>query len=432
MTGFYGGDPGEVRHGATVEDAHTGLELSRLTCAWCGADRAPDLHPWCRACAGSLSVRIEQPVRLPTEVQSLADFAPMLPVGREFISLGEGGTPLLPVARVRPSGDVFMKAEWMNPTGSFKDRGAAVAISAALGLGTPGIVCASTGNNGAAVSAYAARAGLPCLITVPAGTARGKVVQTLAHGAALVSIEGDFSDAYGLAERCREATGWANLTSTFVNPYMTSAHATIAYEIAMQLDGRIGSIIVPIGAGPMLVGIIDGLRQLERIRALTMWPVVVGVQAAGCSPIARAYSIGADRVDPWPGAPSSLAQSLNDPLRGYPADGTRTLRAVRTAGGGVVAVEDDEILRALEDLTTLEGVGCEPAGAAPLAALRRLDAVALLPRPVVLIVSGHLLKDPERHPLAGTDYIRVDPNVQPDLLVREALEAFRRRPANTA
>ena len=386
------------------------MQSVRLHCPWCGSNRRADLNPWCQACGGTLTANVERPFRLPSSARSLGDFATLLPVGRRLITLHEGGTPLIPLTRARPSADVYVKAEWMNPTGSFKDRGAAVGVSAALELGAAGVVCASTGNNAAAVSAYAARGGLPCIVTLPDDTARGKVAQASAHGARVIAVEGDFSEAYRLAERIREKTGWANLTSTFLNPYLTAAHRTISYELALDLDGDIGSIIVPIGAGPMLVGILDGLRQLKG-GILRRWPVLVGVQASGCAPIARAFAVGANEVEAWPDVATGIAQSLKDPLRSYPADGTRTLRAVREAGGQVVAVDDVEILQALDDLATLEGMGCEPAGAAPLAALRRIDTASPLPRPVVLIGSGHLLKDPERHPRAAADHAHVRSDV---------------------
>ena len=391
-----------------------GLAATRLVCPWCGASRSPDLYPWCRRCRGSLSAEVDRPLDLPAVARSLWDFAPLLPAGPVAVSLGEGATPLLPLHTLFPGDEVYAKAEWMNPTGSFKDRGAAVAVSAALALGAEGVVCASTGNNGAAVSAYAARAGLPCIVTLPVGTPPGKIVQARAHGGMVVEIPGTFSDAYQLAERIQEADGrWANLTSTFANPYMTAAHATITYEVWAALDERVGTMIVPIGAGPMLVGILDGADRLLHAERISRLPIPVGVQAAGCAPIARAYARGQSEVTAWEGDCSGIAGSINDPLRGYPADGTRTLRAVQQARGMIHAVSDAEIVQAMRDLGRVEGIACEPTAAAPLAAFRALERTNPLPRPVVLIVSGHVLKDPMSQPECLALSLTADPTADP-------------------
>jgi threonine synthase len=317
------------------------------------------------------------------------------------ITLGEGDTPLLPVPRAGGAG-VWAKAEWVNPTGSFKDRGSAVAVSAAVALGAPGVVVASAGNNAASVSAYAARAGLPCIAVLPSTTPQNKVIQAQAHGATVVPIAGDFSDAYRIAELVRREAGWANLTSTYLQPYMTAAHASIADEIAAALDGVLGTIIVPVGAGPMLEGIVEGFDRLVGTGTLAAMPLVVGVQAAGCAPIAAAFDRGDETVTAWPGAPSSIASSINDPLRGYADDGTRTLRTLRRVGGLAVAVDDAAITDAMHDLGAREGMAVEPAAATPLAALRALDATRDVPRPVVLVLSGHVLKDPA-HAVASVD-----------------------------
>ncbi len=412
---------GEIPSSATSGPPH-GLAATRLVCPWCGASRPPDLHPWCRQCRGSLSAEVDCPLDLPAAVRSLWDFSPLLPVGPVSVSLGEGATPLLPLQNLCAGDEVYAKAEWMNPTGSFKDRGAAVGVSAALALGAAGVVCASTGNNGAAVSAYAARAGLPCLVTLPVGTPPGKIVQARAHGAMVVEVPGTFSDAYQLAERIQQADSrWANLTSTFANPYMTAAHATIAYEVWAALGGRVGTVIVPIGAGPMLVGILQGAERLLRADKINRLLVPVGVQAAGCAPIARAFARGESEVTAWEGDCSGIAGSINDPLRGYPADGTRTLRAVQQARGIVHAVSDAEIVQAMRDLGRLEGVACEPTAAAPLAAFRTLDRTASLPRPVILVLSGHALKDPMSQPERLASTLTADPSADARAFIAAAI-----------
>lgn len=372
-----------------------GFDKVRLVCVWCGVGRTADLDPWCHACGGSLAAENSDAAALPESWKSFSELASLLPGGTNLIGLGEGGTPLIPLDRLYGEGGVYAKADWMNPTGSFKDRGAAVAVSAALGLGAEGVVCASTGNNATSVSAYAARAGLPCIITLSSSTPSSKVAHARAYGATLVEVEGTFSDAYHMAEAIRlAAPRWANLTSTYANPYMTAAHATIFYELCRQLGSDPGTIIVPIGAGPMLAGILQGAEHLLRRGVISRLPVLVGVQSAGCAPIAQAFALGRDTVEEWTGADFGIAGSINDPLRGYPADGTRTLRDIRRTGGFAVAVDDAEIRAAMSDLARYEGIAAEPAAAAPLAALRSLMGSHELPRPITLVISGHALKDP--------------------------------------
>lgn len=366
-----------------------------LECAWCGAQRAPDLDPWCGACGGSL--------RLATGPRAVGTPLDAVLAGIGPLSLGEGATPLLPLRRLYPGGTVLGKAEWMNPTGSFKDRGAAAAMGVASALGAPGVVVASTGNNAASVSAYAARAGLPCMVILPAATPRGKVVQALAHGATVVRHRGDFSDSYRLAESVRLEAGWANLTSTYLNPYMTTAHGAIAREILAAMGGELGTVLVPIGAGPMLEGIAVELDRARGGGLIGRLPLVIGVQAAGCAPIARAFDLNAEQVDEWPHPPVGIANSINDPLRGYSSDGTRTLGILRRHGGVAIAVTDTEIEAAMVDLGTMEGMAVEPAAAATLAAFRTLDARRLIRRPAVIVLSGHALKDPDHQPLANRE-----------------------------
>lgn len=401
-----------------------GLPATSLVCAFCGSARTPDLDPRCARCGGSLRAEISKPGDVPRDAAGFWDYAPLLPVGERRVSLGEGSTPLLKLDRLYPDDQVYVKAEWTNATGSFKDRGSAVAVSAAIALGAEGVVCASTGNNAASVSAYAARAGLPCIVTLPKGTPANKIIQAKAHGAIVLEVEGNFSDAYREAERIQAASpGWANLTSTYLNAYMTAAHATIFYELSAAL-GTVGSMIVPIGAGPMLDGIIQGAQTLRREGAIASLPVPVGVQGAGCAPIADAFAKGLDAVEAWTPPVTGIPGSINDPLRGYPEDGTRTLRVIREAEGHAIAVTDDEIRQAMLDLGRFEGIAAEPASATPLAALRRLSD---LPRPVVLVISGHALKDPMAQPAAAEPSLDVDPSAGPQAVIEAARRRFAER-----
>lgn len=378
----------------------TAISDMSLECVFCGATRPADLRPLCTNCGGTL--KLNRPD------------APDL--GENAVTLGEGDTPLLPLRRLFPDLDVHGKAEWLNPTGSFKDRGAALAVSIACAMGAKGIVCASTGNNAGAVSAYAARAGLPCIVVLPLGTAAGKLLQVRTHGAFLVQVEGSFSDAQQVAVRVnRSNPAWANLTSTFINPYMTSAYDRIAKEIVDHMGQAPGSVFVPIGAGPMLEGVYEGFSGMLSEGKISKMPAMVGVQAQGCAPIARAFAEDRQEVEEWSEPARTIAGSINDPLRGYASDGTRTLRRIRATGGLAWAVSDEAILSAIKELGRVEGIGCEPGSASTVAALRELESKKSLlpPGPYVLILTAHILKDAGGMTETGYDRaltIDVDPS----------------------
>lgn len=348
-----------------------------------------------------------------------------LPVSPETepVTLGEGGTALLGAPGLDPSGRLFLKNETANPTASFKDRPVSVAATVARELGLAGLLCASTGNTAVAVAAYAARAGLPAACVVPAKTPAAKLRQIEVTGALTVRVSGDYSDAFALARSAAESYGWANLTSTYVNPYMLEGDKTIAYEIFEQLGGRAPDwVLVPVGAGPLLSAIHKGFEELG-----VTAPRMVAVQAEGCAPIVRAFEAGAENVGEWSDPAETGASSIADALRGYPEDGTRTLTTVRTSGGVAMAVPEEETYRAIRDLAGSEGLFVEPGAAVAIAAYRRLTGTGILGEgeSVVLVLTGHGLKDPDALTSAGKD--RTPVIVEPGDVagVGDALEARR-------
>jgi len=317
-----------------------------------------------------------------------------LPVSADTkpVTLGEGSTPTLQARRLDPSGALLLKNETVNPTGSFKDRPVAVAATVARELGLSGLVCASTGNTGVAVAAYAARAGLPAACVVPETTPAAKTAQIGAVGARIVRVRGNYSDAYALA-RAAESYGWANLTSTYINPYMLEGDKTVAYEIFEQLGERIPDwVVVPVGAGPLLAAIHKGFEELG-----VSGPRMVAAQAAACAPVVSAFESGAKEVSEWEHSVETAASSIADPLRGYPEDGTRTLSVVRQSGGTAIAVSEGETREATIDLARSEGLLVEPGAAVAVAAYRKLAAQAVISRGerAVVVLTGHGLKDPD-------------------------------------
>jgi threonine synthase len=308
------------------------------------------------------------------------------------VSLGEGRTPLLrarSLERTLPGfrGEIWLKDETRNPTGSFKDRLVSAAMGRALAFGAPGVVCASSGNAGASTAAYAARAGLPAIIVVPTHTPPGKVTQIVAHGAILLLVDGHYSRSYALARALTERHGYANLTTTFLNPFAVAGLTRVGQEIAEDL-GAPSHVLVPTGSGPLVRGVARGLAEANRATRL------VAVQAEGCAPIARAFAAGATTVEAW-GPPDTIASGISDPLIGYEGDGTYTLRLVRESGGCAVAVSDEALRAAMQSLARQEGLYAEPTGASPVAALPVLLEAGHLPPDsrVVCLVTGHGFKD---------------------------------------
>jgi threonine synthase len=386
---------GAARQGITVE-----ASLACHRCTWRG--EISNLYA-CRACGSSLSVTYPGTYELSdgTDDEGIWRYRTFLPVAEDPVTLGEGDTPLLEARRLDPSGGLLLKNETVNPTGSFKDRPVAVAATVAQQLGLSGLLCASTGNTGVAVAAYAARAGLPAVCVVPESTPAAKMLQIEAVGARIVRVKGNYSDAYELARAAAEDYGWANLTSTYVNPYMLEGDKTVAFELFEQLGERVPDwVLVPVGAGPFLAAIHKGFEELG-----VSGPRMVAVQAAGCAPVVRAFEAGAKEVREWEDPVETAASSIADPLRGYPEDGTRTLSVVRESGGEAVTVSEEETRKATIDLARSEGLLVEPGAAVAVAAYRKLADQGSIREgeTAVIVLTGHGLKDPAAmHAAIGT------------------------------
>ncbi len=373
----------------------------RLRCVDCGHVMPAEMFYACDVCAGILEVVDPVGARVCDDgylKSTMWRHAHRLSVGNAgaIVSLGEGATPLHRAERLEATipgftGEIWLKDETVNPTGSFKDRLISAALSRARELGCSAVTCASSGNAGASTAAYAARAGLKAIIVVPTHTPEEKLTQIAAYGALLVKVDGHYSHSYAVAERLAAEHGLVNLTTTFLNPYGVDALKLTGEEIAEQLGGRVPDYVtVPTGAGPLVKGIVQGFAERSGGRV----PKLVAVQAAGCAPIVRAFETGADEVEAWD-SPRTIASGISDPLIGYERDGTYTLRLVRGSGGLAVAVDDDEIRAAMSDLAHQQGLLAEPTGASSVAAARALLTSGRIPLDSVIVcmVTGHGYKD---------------------------------------
>jgi threonine synthase len=331
--------------------------------------------------------------------QTIWRYGPLLPVSDPApIDLGVGFTPLVRADRLAAElglGELWVKNDTANPTGSFKDRVVSVALTKARELGFKVAACASTGNLANSVAAHAAHAGMLSVVFIPNDLERAKVVTTAVYGGHVVAVEGTYDDVNRLcAELASEHPAWA-----FVNINLRSYYAegskTLAFEVAEQLGWQAPDhVVVPVASGSQLTKVATGFRELHGVGLLDEEPHVriSGAQAAGCAPVATAFAEGADAIRPV--RPDTIAKSL---AIGNPADGWYALREVRSSGGAFAVASDDEIVRAICLLARTEGIFAETAGGVTVAALAKLAAEGVIRRDerVVVYVTGHGLKTVE-------------------------------------
>ena len=304
------------------------------------------------------------------------------------LSLGEGATPLVRAERLGPSigaPNLYLKVEGQNPTGSFKDRGMVVAVAKALEGGVRAIVCASTGNTSASAAAYGAAAGLEVIVVLPRGqTALGKLLQALAAGARVVSVDGNFDDALRIVRGLAEQDDHPVTLVNSVNPFRLDGQKTAAYEVCDELGRAPDIVAIPVGNAGNISAYWVGFREYADAGMVPTRPQMWGFQAAGAAPLVTGRPV--DR-------PETVATAIRI---GAPASWEKAIAARDESGGRIEAVTDDEILAAYRDLARLEGVFCEPASAASVAGLRKMAAAGALDpdATVVAVLTGHGLKDP--------------------------------------
>jgi threonine synthase len=312
----------------------------------------------------------------------------------EPVSYPEGNTPLLARPAVNAwsgAAHLLLKHEGMNPTGSFKDRGMTVALTQAKRTGARAVACATTGNTGASMAAYAALAGIPALVLVPAqGVSAAKLAQSLAYGARVLLVRGDFDDCLRLLREASETLGVYLLNS--VNPWRIEGQKTIIFEMLAQLGWRAPDwIAFPAGNLGNTAAFGKAVREARALGLIKSVPRLLAVQAAGAAPFAMSYRDGfrvrhvvkADTV--------ATAIKIGDP-----ASYQRGVTAVQETNGVVASVSDAEILEA-KAVIDASGAGCEPASAASVAGVRQLRRSGVIGEKerVVAVLTGHVLKDPD-------------------------------------
>jgi threonine synthase len=358
---------------------------SALVCRNCGSSYPLGAQHACFECFGPLEIgydagRLAQVTRAQIEAgpHSIWRYSGLLPVGQNALTRVDSGTGMTPLIRADRLADrlgftapVWVKDDSANPTHSFKDRVVSVAITAARELGFTRIACASTGNLANSVAAHAARIGMDSIVFVPSDLEPAKITQTAVYGGTLVAIEGSYDDVNRLCSELAETDEFESTAFVNVNvrPYYAEGSKTLGYEVAEQLGWRLPpQVVAPMASGSLLTKVHKAFKELQAIGLVESSDYrVFGAQSTGCSPIAQAFADGSDTVVPV--KPTGIAKSLNI---GNPADGPYALDAVRSTGGAMAHVNDDEIRDGIQLLAETCGVFAETAGGVTTAVLKKL------------------------------------------------------------
>jgi threonine synthase len=380
--------------------------LSHLECGWCEKTYEADkLFNVCPECGKPLLVRydIDNAKKTftrdvpATRAPNMWRYGEMLPVQDDNLrqqTLGEGFTPLLHLARLGDSlgmSKLYAKDEGVNPTGSFKARGLAMAVMRAAELGAKAVAIPSAGNAGSAMSAYAARLGLPAYVYLPKDIPQPFLAEMQVLGAETTLIDGLITDCGRFVRQGADEGRWFDV-STLKEPYRIEGKKTMGYELAEQCNWELPDVIIyPTGGGTGLVGMWKAFDEMEKLGWIgSKRPRMISVQAAGCAPIVRAFDAGKELAEPW-----QNAATIADGLRVPAAIGDfLIIRAIRASGGTAIAVEDDVILQDMAEIGRSEGINSAPEAAATLSALRALvgNGKIKTDESVVLFITGNGLK----------------------------------------
>ncbi len=375
-----------------------------LRCRECKKEHPAEKLAICEDCFAPLDVEYDfskihlQRASFDDRSRNIWRYFELLPIvdKRNVVDLQTGFTPLIKAEnlgeRFQTKG-LYLKNDSVNPTFSFKDRPAEVAVSKALEFGDSAVCCVSTGNLAAAVAAHAAKARLSSYILSPSDTELAKTSQILAYGGRVISVEGTYDEANRLAILASDELGWnvVNLTS---RPYYVEGSKTIAFELCEQFGWTPpDNVIIPVASGALLRAIHVGFEQFIEAGLTDRTPRIFGAQAEGCAPITKAFRDGKLDIEPIE-SPHTIAKSI---AIGDPGDGKYVLQVVRETDGAVESAADSEILKGILELAKAEGVFTEPAGAVTVAVAKKLLATGEISRDesTVCCVTGNGLKTNE-------------------------------------
>ena len=383
--------------------------MTHLECARCGATYSPDQPQNLCSCGSPLLVRYDltraraqfRPESLAGRPSTMWRYREVLPVRQEanIVSLGEGMTPIIPLPRLGEAlglPGLLMKDEGVNPTGTFKARGAAAGISRAKELGIKTVAMPTNGNAGGAWAAYGARAGIEVALVMPTDAPPLSVVESHAYGAKAYMVKGQITDAGAIIAKGAKRYGWFE-AATLKEPYRIEGKKTMGYEIAEQLGFKLPDVILyPTGGGVGIIGIYKALLEMKELGWIpeeAKLPRLVAVQAEGCQPIVKAFHEGKDVSEKWEGA-ATVAQGIRVPKA---LGDFLVLQAVRATGGTCLAVPDADTLWGLGEICRREGCFICPEGASLVAAARSLKAQGFIQsgEQVLLLNTGAGIKYPD-------------------------------------
>jgi threonine synthase len=395
-----------------------------LKCRECGAEYIPAFKYICEECFGPLDVIYDIPPNLTKETftsrqdKTYWRYFELLPIAdkKNIVNIHAGFTPLQHAedlgTHMGSLKNLFIKNDSVNPTFSFKDRPAGVAISRSREIDLKAVGCASTGNLASATAAHAAKAHLPCFIFAPSDIEKVKIAQALSYGAKFVAVEGTYDDANRVASIIGDSKG-IGIVNINMRPYYVEGSKTLAFEVAEQLDWQVPDhLIIPVGSGAMLNAICKGFEELHEIGLIDDVSnlKVTAAQPHGCAPIVDAFKNKTGEIVPVE-RPDTIAKSL---AIGDPGDGVYVLRRLKQYGGIAEEANDNEIVEGILTLSRTEGIFTEPAGGVSIAVLKKLVDDGFIERneKVVCYVTGNGLKSTEAIMSALPKLDVVKPDVQ--------------------
>lgn len=378
-----------------------------LKCRECNKEYGAQFRYICEECFGPLDIIYDLPSSLnrasfmSRQTKNYWRYFELLPIANRnnIVSLDTGFTPLQHANRIGKTlgglRNLFIKNDSVNPTFSFKDRPAGIAVSRAKEIKLKAVGCASTGNLASATAAHAAKAGLPCYIFAPSDIEKVKISQALSYGAEFVAVEGTYDDANRVASVVGDAKG-IGIVNINMRPFYVEGSKTLAYEVAEQLNWEVpDNLIIPVGSGAMLNAICKGFEELCEIGLLDDISrlKITAAQPHGCSPIVDAFKRRSDEVIPIE-KPETIAKSL---AIGDPGDGRYVLKRLQQYRGSAEEATDEEIIDGIMMLAKTEGIFTEPAGGVSIAVLRKMVEEGKIDKDenVVCYITGNGLKATE-------------------------------------
>ncbi|TLX94275.1 MAG: threonine synthase [Thaumarchaeota archaeon] len=354
-------------------------KIKFLQCRECKKEYSPRFKYVCDECFGPLDVCYDFPTvnknTFSNREHTYWRYYELLPIESKsnIISIGAGMTPLIKADKLGEKlglNNLYIKNDSVNPTFSFKDRPAGVAVSKAKEFGLSAVGCASTGNLASATAAHAAKGGFPCYIFAPSDIEHAKITQALAYGANFIAVDGTYDDANRIAAQIGDSKG-IGIVNINMRSYYVEGSKTLAFEVAEQLDWQVpDQLIVPVGSGAMLNAICKGFEELESLSLLNKVSEIhmIAAQPHGCAPIVDAFKRHLSEVTPVEN-PDTIAKSL---AIGDPGDGQYVLRRLKQYNGYAEESNNKEILDAIILLAKTEGIFTEPAGGVSVAVLKKM------------------------------------------------------------